>query len=233
MNDCVPVALVIVLTTVACSSSSTSPTSTSSAMPSVMSLSPTNGSVGTVVTIAGTNFGATEGSSTVTFNGTTATPTTWAATSINVPVPAGATTGNLVLTVGAVVSTGVAFTVLPSKTYTLTGTVLAAVDGHGQGDFKTFNVGQSGGAVTVTLTSAVETFPNGTLNPAVVMGLGVGTPSGPSTCTLPTGSTPALLQGSAMSILSGTLNAGTYCVHVSDQTIQKGRVAYTVVVSSP
>ena len=52
------------------------------------------------MTITGTNFGATKGTSTVTFNGTTATPTTWSATSIVVPVPAGATTGNVVVTVG-------------------------------------------------------------------------------------------------------------------------------------
>ena len=63
------------------------------APPTLTSLSPTSGPVGTVVTITGTNFGATKGTSTVTFNGTSATPTTWSATSIVVPVPAGATTG--------------------------------------------------------------------------------------------------------------------------------------------
>src|SRR5262249_54146471 len=53
----------------------------------------------------------TQGTSTVTFNGTTATPTSWSATSIVVPVPAGATTGNVVVTVGGLASTGVSFTV--------------------------------------------------------------------------------------------------------------------------
>src|SRR5205823_13395261 len=74
-------------------------------------LSPTSGPVGAAVTIAGTNFGATQGSSTVTFSGTAATPTSWSATSIVVPVPAGATTGNVVVTVGALASNGVVFTV--------------------------------------------------------------------------------------------------------------------------
>src|SRR5438876_3808193 len=78
---------------------------------SITSLSPTVGPAGTSVTITGTNFGATKGISTVTFNGTTGTPTTWAATSIVVPVPAGATTGNVVVTVGGLASNGVAFTV--------------------------------------------------------------------------------------------------------------------------
>ncbi len=45
------------------------------AAPSISSLSPTSGAVGTAVTITGTNFGATQGTSTVTFNGTAATPT--------------------------------------------------------------------------------------------------------------------------------------------------------------
>ncbi len=80
--------------------------------PSITSLSPTSGSVGTTVTISGANFGTTQGtSSAVRFNGTLATPTTWAATSIIVPVPAGATTGAVVVTVGGVASNGVGFTV--------------------------------------------------------------------------------------------------------------------------
>ena len=53
--------------------------------PNITSLSPTTGAAGTSVTITGTNFGATQGSSTVTFNGTAATPTSWSATSITVP----------------------------------------------------------------------------------------------------------------------------------------------------
>src|SRR5262249_22770965 len=60
-------------------------TQTSSA-PSITALSPASGPVGTTVTITGTNFGATKGTSTVTFNGTLATPTAWSATSITVPV---------------------------------------------------------------------------------------------------------------------------------------------------
>ena len=69
------------------------------------------------MTITGTNFGATQGTSTVTFNGTTATPTSWSATSIVVPVPAGATTGNVVVTVGGLASNGVSFTVTVPPTH--------------------------------------------------------------------------------------------------------------------
>jgi hypothetical protein len=78
---------------------------------SIMNLSPSSGPAGTLVTITGTNFGATQGESTINFNGTAATPTSWSATSIVVPVPPGATTGNVVVTVGGQASNGVAFTV--------------------------------------------------------------------------------------------------------------------------
>src|SRR5207247_3270923 len=77
--------------------------------PTITSLSPTSGPVATSVTIAGTTFGATPGSSTVTFSGTAATPTSWSATSIVVPVPAGATTGNVIVTVGGLASNGGSF----------------------------------------------------------------------------------------------------------------------------
>jgi hypothetical protein len=79
--------------------------------PNLTRLTPTSGAVGMPVTIAGANFGTTQGTSTVKFNGTAATPTTWAATSIVVPVPGGATTGTVVVTVGGVASNAVAFTV--------------------------------------------------------------------------------------------------------------------------
>src|ERR1019366_5503555 len=76
------------------------------------SLSPASGVVGTSVTITGLNFGATQGTSTVTFNGTTATTiTSWSATSIVVTVPAGAATGNVVVNASGVDSNGSAFTV--------------------------------------------------------------------------------------------------------------------------
>jgi len=79
--------------------------------PSITTLSPNFGPVGTSVTIAGANFGASQGTSTVTFNGTPATPTSWNASSIVVPVPSGATTGNVVVTESGVPSNGVNFTV--------------------------------------------------------------------------------------------------------------------------
>ena len=94
------------------------PGETRAQAPSITSLSPSSAAVGASVTIAGANFGSTQGASTVTFNGTAATPTSWSGTSVAVPVPTGATTGNVVVTVGGVASNAFAFTVLPTPTIT-------------------------------------------------------------------------------------------------------------------
>src|ERR1700735_3704843 len=86
------------------------------AAPSITSLSPTSGAVGSSVTITGTNFGSTQGTSTVKFHGTTATTIgSWSATSIVATVPTGATTGNVVVAVSGTSSNGVTFTL--SGTY--------------------------------------------------------------------------------------------------------------------
>ena len=95
--------------------------------PSISSLSPAAGPIGTAVTINGATFGATQGSSTVTFNGVTATPTNWTNTSIVAPVPVGATTGPVVVTVGGIASNGATFSV--GDTGTITGTLTRAGDG--------------------------------------------------------------------------------------------------------
>jgi hypothetical protein len=81
------------------------------AAPNITGVLPTSAGVGTSVTITGTDFGATQGTSTITFNGMAATPTSWNGTSIVVPVPNGCSTGNVVVTVGGASSNEVLFTV--------------------------------------------------------------------------------------------------------------------------
>jgi hypothetical protein len=126
--------------------------------PSIASLNPTSGPVGAPVTITGANFGGTQGTSTVTFNGITAMPTGWSATSIAVPVPAGATTGNVVVTVGGVASNGVTFTATPPPAITslnpTSGPVGTSITIAGS------NFGASQGTSTVTFngTAATPTF---------------------------------------------------------------------------
>lgn len=81
------------------------------AVPSISGIGPTSGPVGTSVTITGADFGDTQGSSTVTFNGVAATVTSWSAISIVAIVPAGAIDGNVVVTTGTGSSNGVLFDV--------------------------------------------------------------------------------------------------------------------------
>src|SRR5215470_4473995 len=88
--------------------------------PYIASVSPGSGPVGTSVTISGNYFGASEGSSTVTFNGTAGTPTSWGDTSIIVPVPSVATTGPVVVIVGGKASNSMTFTVTAAATPTIT-----------------------------------------------------------------------------------------------------------------
>lgn len=79
--------------------------------PNISSLNPSNGGIGIAVTINGTNFGAAQNASTVTFNGIEATVTSWSATAIVATVPAMATTGPVIVTVAGLASNSVTFTV--------------------------------------------------------------------------------------------------------------------------
>ncbi|GAA4349464.1 hypothetical protein GCM10023185_06240 [Hymenobacter saemangeumensis] len=80
------------------------------AAPTLTSLSPTSGPVGTSVTLTGTNF---TGATGVSFNGTAAsTFSVTSATTATATVPAGATSGNVTITTPNGTSNGVAFTVV-------------------------------------------------------------------------------------------------------------------------
>jgi hypothetical protein len=86
--------------------------------PTISNLSPSFGNTGATVVIYGTNFGASQGTSTVKFNGVTATVNSggWTNTAITVTVPGTATTGTVTVTTsgGTATSTG-DFNVLATK----------------------------------------------------------------------------------------------------------------------
>src|ERR1700730_8943149 len=151
--------------------------------PNITSVSPGSGAVGTAVVITGANFGATQGTSTVTFGGVKATPKSWSGTSIVVPVPAGAVTGNVVVTVGGQSSNGSSFKVMPlapsiAKLSPGSGAVGTAVVISGA------NFGATQGASTVTFggvkaaptnwsgTSIVVRIPTGAVTGGVVVTVG-------------------------------------------------------------
>lgn len=144
----------------------------------------------------------------------------------------------LVLAAAAVVSTGCDRTVRlagPSETgqdiitEVLTGTVEPPVSGVLQKTTRTFTIGQGGGPVTITLTSAVQTRPDGSLQPTVQVGLGAGTVGSGGICVIPATSY-VVTQAGTTPQLSGSLAAGEYCVQVSDVTGQVGPVAFSIKV---
>jgi hypothetical protein len=71
-----------------------------------------------VVILNGTGFGASQGSSTVTFNGIATPHYHWSDTKIYVTVPPNATTGNVVVTVKGDASNAIPFTVVPQPRVT-------------------------------------------------------------------------------------------------------------------
>ncbi len=84
--------------------------------PTITGMAPSSGPVGIPVTITGTNFGASQGSSTVLLNGTSAVATSWTNTTIVAVVPTGASSGTFTVTVNGQPANSLAFTVtaLPS-----------------------------------------------------------------------------------------------------------------------
>ena len=78
---------------------------------SITALSPNRGTAGNSVVITGTGFGATQGTSKVTFNGSVAQVSSWSATSITAIVPQNATSGLVIVTVNGVQTNGLSFKV--------------------------------------------------------------------------------------------------------------------------
>jgi hypothetical protein len=80
-------------------------------VPHIISISPTSGPAGTLVTITGSNFGSTQSSSTITFGATPATVSSWSDTQIKAIVPSlSAGTYDVVVTTSAGISNSVVFT---------------------------------------------------------------------------------------------------------------------------
>ena len=108
----------------------------------------------------------------------------------------------------------------PSATL-VTENFTGTVDQGGTG-VNPFTVTSSGGQVNITLTAAGPPT-------TIYMGLGVGSYAAP-TCTLLTNGS-VLAQAGTTAQLTGTVNAGTYCVEVFDVGNQTAQIAYTVTVT--
>ena len=99
------------------------PFTTTNPVPVVSSVSPSSGPPGTQVTISGSNFGSSQGSSTVTIGGQPAQVVSWSDTKIVVTVPEGTNGGPVVVTTAQGGSnTNKDFTVVLSTWYLAEGT---------------------------------------------------------------------------------------------------------------
>lgn len=99
-------------------------------IPTVTSIDPITGKIGSTVTITGTDFSTTPSENIVKFNGTLATVSESTATTITTTVPAGATTGDVTVTRDRE-SNGILFTVTVS--YTVTATIATDWDDGEEG----------------------------------------------------------------------------------------------------
>src|SRR5262249_30297313 len=137
--------------------------------PVITGISPSSGTLGTTVQINGHGFGATQGSSVMSFRGTNAnaTVTAWSDTQITVAVPQNAVTGPATVTVSGVASNGVNFSFIPPQITNIsphTGGVGSSVTISGSGFLPTqasgygaAQVGFSGGGLYAPIVSWSDT----------------------------------------------------------------------------
>jgi hypothetical protein len=166
------------------------------AAPSISGFSPTSGSVGTSVTINGSDF---TGASAVTFNGTSATFTVGSSTQITATVPSGATSGPIAVTTsGGTATSAASFTVTvpPPSPPTISGftptsgPVGTSVTISGSNFTGATSVTFNGAAAVFAVNSAAQitaTVPSGaTSGPvAVTTSAGTATSAGSFTVTVP------------------------------------------------
>jgi hypothetical protein len=140
--------------------------------PATLTLTPASGFIGTSVTVSGSNFGTTQGTSTVTLNGVSAgTATSWSDTQIVVIVPGGATTGPVVITVNGVASNSDKIYTVISDTIAPITTASATPAANG--------AGWNNSNVTVTLTAMDNAGGSGVAS--ITYTLGGGSVAGSST----------------------------------------------------
>jgi YD repeat-containing protein len=178
--------------------------------PALTSLSPPAAHLNETVTIAGSNFMATQSTSTVTFDGVQATPSSWSTNSIQVPVPSGATSGNVVVTVSGQASNGLPFTLVPPPSLTAvfpaaaqTGETVTVHGGYFGATQGTSAITFNGTAATPTVwtnTRLTTTVPAQATTGDIVVTIGNATSNGLAFTVL----IPGTMSGTVSRVTGGT-----------------------------
>jgi IPT/TIG domain/Fibronectin type III domain/Galactose oxidase, central domain/Kelch motif len=201
-------------------------------VPQITSLAPISGAIGSSVTITGQLFGPPQPNSSVLFNGVAAAITSWSATSIIVTVPIGATTGNVVVSVGGIPSNGVSFT--PGPSITSLSSASGAVGNQikiegvnfGLSGTVTFN-GKTATTSNWTTSSVLATVPTGATTGPIVLTAGGFASNGVAFTITSSGGTPP----AAPTNLSATTISNTQ-INLSWTASVTPGVTYTILRNS-
>lgn len=181
--------------------------------PTLTSLSPTSGNIGSTITLSGTGFSTTLSQNNVKFNGIAATVTNASSTSLTVTVPDGATSGDVTVTVNGKTSAEIHFDVTTTLTVTsfnpASGSVGTSVVimGSGFDSNPSVNVVKfSGVAAEVTEATATTlkvTVPSGATTGTVTVAIGANMAEGP---VFTVATSPGKVTVSTVSLGSAALN---------------------------
>lgn len=191
--------------------------------PTISSFTPSSGSVGSTVTITGTNFSAIPANNIVKFfNSKTATITASTATSITTTVPTGAITGPISVTVNCMtVQSATDFTVIVSTPPTISGFSPAS--------------GPVGATVTITGTNFSTTPANNTVKFNATTAVVTASTATSITTTVPAGATTGKIAvtvggNTATSATNFTVTAGAIPT-ITSFTPTSGDVGTTVTIT--
>jgi YD repeat-containing protein len=227
-------------------------------LPAIGILSPSTGPIGSTVTVSGSNFGISQGNSTIFFGAISAVPIRWSQNQIVVPVPQSAVTGPVTVTVGGLVSNTPTFTVGGTAGATINGTVTAAsngaqISGASVGALQN-NVQISSGVSGTNGTYTIPTLAAGTydlvasapgygtsvmtgivvpLNGTATENVSLGSP-GTISGTVTQASTAAAIVGANVAVLDGEDTAGTAVTDASGNysITNLGAATYSVQISA-
>ena len=189
----------------------------------------TSANIGDGISIIGTNFGAAQGTSTITINGTAVTNFWyWSDTKIDIQVPTGATSGNVIVTVGGAPSNGSSLSIggVPAALSITTSTLPSGTVGTAYNQ----TLAASNGTTPYTWAVSAGTLPAGlSLSTAGVLS---GTPTGTGTVNF-TAQVTDNVAATDTQDLSITINAvgGGSAPTISAVSPSTAAIGQTIVIS--